>query len=58
MTENSLKCSSCGKNVSNEQGAVNMDCPNCSKAKIIRCKECRKIAAKYKCPECGFEGPN
>jgi len=33
-------------------------CPKCGKYQIIRCKHCREIVAKYKCPECGFVGPN
>jgi predicted RNA-binding Zn-ribbon protein involved in translation (DUF1610 family) len=51
-------CSSCKKDISNEQGAVKFKCPNCGKTVIVRCKNCRKIAAKYECPECGFMGPN
>ncbi len=51
-------CSSCKKNISNEQGAVNFECPSCGKTTIVRCRNCRKIAAKYTCSECGFDGPN
>jgi hypothetical protein len=40
------------------EGVVKFLCPKCSKPEIIRCKHCREIVAKYKCPECGFEGPN
>jgi len=53
-----LVCSSCKKQIANEPGNVKFMCPNCGKFQIVRCRHCRKIAAKYKCPECGFEGPN
>ena len=53
-----LICMSCKKQVTNETGSVKFMCPNCGKYEIVRCNHCRKIAAKYKCPECGFEGPN
>ncbi len=52
------KCASCKKEITNDQGAVNFMCPNCGKYEIIRCTHCRTLSAKYKCPECGFEGPN
>jgi len=47
-------CSTCGSKT-----AVygEFPCPNCGKAKLIRCKHCRSINNSYKCPECGFEGP-
>ncbi len=51
-------CSSCKKNVSNLNGTVEFLCPECGKAKIVRCVDCRKKAVKYTCPECGFIGPN
>jgi predicted RNA-binding Zn-ribbon protein involved in translation (DUF1610 family) len=51
-------CSSCKKQITNEKGSVKFMCPSCGKYQIIRCKHCRAIAAKYKCAECGFEGPN
>ncbi|RLE47082.1 RNA-binding protein [Candidatus Woesearchaeota archaeon] len=53
-----LVCTSCKKHLNGERGVVRFLCPNCHKAEIIRCEHCRKIVAKYKCPECGFEGPN
>jgi len=52
------KCSSCYINVVNDSAAVKFPCPNCGKSTIIRCSKCRKIVTKYKCPVCGFEGPN
>ncbi len=58
MTEKSLKCSSCKKNITNIVGSAIFKCPSCGKADIIRCKNCRAIVATYKCPSCGFEGPN
>ena len=38
--------------------SVKFKCPNCEKTEIIRSLHDRKIAAPYKCEECGFEGPN
>lgn len=51
-------CTSCKKDISNDTGNVNFNCPSCGKTQITRCRHCREIAAKYKCVECGFEGPN
>jgi len=51
-------CNSCKKLIANMRGSVNFKCPNCSKYDIIRCTSCRKLATKYVCPECNFEGPN
>ncbi|MBN1792644.1 DUF1610 domain-containing protein [Candidatus Woesearchaeota archaeon] len=51
-------CLSCNTSVVNESGAVKFMCPACGKYQIIRCSNCRKIVTKYKCPSCGFEGPN
>jgi predicted RNA-binding Zn-ribbon protein involved in translation (DUF1610 family) len=52
------KCISCNTSVVNDPGSVRFPCPNCGKHTIIRCSNCRKIVTKYKCPLCGFEGPN
>ncbi|MBW2968472.1 RNA-binding protein [Candidatus Woesearchaeota archaeon] len=57
MTEE-LVCSSCKKRVSTIKNTTTFKCPNCGKRDIVRCGHCRSIVAKYKCPECGFEGPN
>jgi predicted RNA-binding Zn-ribbon protein involved in translation (DUF1610 family) len=46
------------KVVNIEVGAVRFKCPSCGKTEVIRVKHDRKIAAPYKCKECGFEGPN
>ncbi|MBN2881236.1 DUF1610 domain-containing protein [Candidatus Woesearchaeota archaeon] len=51
-------CVSCKKSIVNDNGATIFKCPSCGKQQIIRCQHCRKIAAKFVCPECGFEGPN
>lgn len=51
------KCISCGKDISVVKNSAIFDCPKCDKGEIVRCGDCRKIATKYKCPECGFEGP-
>ena len=53
-----MDCISCKVKVTNMEGTVKFPCPNCGKFEIIRCSHCRKIVAKYKCPECEFEGPN
>ncbi|MBW2992221.1 RNA-binding protein [Candidatus Woesearchaeota archaeon] len=56
--ENKKICSSCKKDVTNDAGTTTFLCPKCGKTEIVRCKHCREIAAKYTCPECGFNGPN
>jgi LSD1 subclass zinc finger protein len=58
MVEEQLRCGSCKAIITNIEGSTKFQCPNCGKSTIIRCKHCREIAAKYKCQECGFEGPN
>ncbi len=58
MTELQLTCSSCKKRIANIAGTAKFPCPNCAKTTIIRCAHCRKIAAKYKCSNCNFSGPN
>jgi len=50
-------CNSCATPILNKKGSVEFTCPNCGKAKIIRCLSCRTSSATYKCPNCGFEGP-
>jgi len=37
--------------------AVKFYCPNCHEVLIWRCQKCRKFTRKYKCSNCGFEGP-
>ncbi len=56
--ENKQVCNSCKIEIANNVGCVTFPCPKCGKYEIIRCKHCREIVAKYKCPECGFVGPN
>ncbi|MBU0615683.1 MAG: DUF1610 domain-containing protein [Nanoarchaeota archaeon] len=51
-------CTSCKKSITNDTGTTRFNCPNCGKEEIIRCRHCREIASKYKCSQCGFEGPN
>jgi predicted RNA-binding Zn-ribbon protein involved in translation (DUF1610 family) len=53
-----MNCSSCKKKITNIEGSVIFTCPKCGKAEIVRCGHCREIVAKFKCPSCGFEGPN
>ena len=56
--EQKKQCSSCKMSITNISGTAIFKCPKCGKTEIVRCKHCREIAAKYKCPECAFEGPN
>ncbi|MBI4141661.1 RNA-binding protein [Candidatus Woesearchaeota archaeon] len=56
--ESKLVCISCKKLLSNNSGIARFLCPQCGKSEIVRCAHCRKIAAKYVCPQCNFEGPN
>ncbi len=58
MANNIEKCSSCKTEVTNVQGTARFKCPQCTKQEVIRCERCRRLAAKYTCPECSFEGPN
>ncbi|MFH1770700.1 MAG: zinc finger domain-containing protein [archaeon] len=44
--------------MTNEFGSVTFKCPSCGKYDITRTKNERQIVKKYKCPGCGFEGPN
>ena len=53
-----LTCVSCKKKIANSKGATVFPCPKCGKTEIVRCKNCREIAAKYTCSQCKFEGPN
>ena len=55
MTE---KISSNGKPITNDSGSVIFKCPNCGDTVISRSTQDRKLATKYKCAKCGFEGPN
>ena len=52
------KCVSCNTSVVNDNSSAKFACPNCGKYTILRCAKCRKTVAKYKCPVCGFAGPN
>jgi len=51
-------CISCKISIANNRGSVIFTCPKCGEYEIIRCQHCRAIAAKFKCPNCSFEGPN
>jgi predicted RNA-binding Zn-ribbon protein involved in translation (DUF1610 family) len=50
-------CSSCERLITPREDAVSFACPNCGKITIWRCELCRKLARRYVCPVCGFEGP-
>ncbi|MBT3464695.1 DUF1610 domain-containing protein [archaeon] len=52
------KCSSYNVKIANDKGAVIFKCPSCGKHEIVRSLQARQNAAQYKCPECGFVGPN
>ncbi|MDO8660830.1 MAG: zinc finger domain-containing protein [Candidatus Woesearchaeota archaeon] len=58
VSNESRVCNSCKRNIANVQGSVIFACPSCTAYEIVRCSKCRVIAAKYKCPGCGFEGPH
>lgn len=58
MTEERLTCVSCKKNITNQKGSVQFQCPQCIKQTLVRCSHCRETAIRYKCPQCGFTGPN
>jgi Zn-ribbon RNA-binding protein len=50
-------CTSCNRPVTPGERAVNFPCPNCHEVLIWRCQKCRKFTRRYKCSNCGFEGP-
>lgn len=58
MAEGKYLCSSCKKDITNDVGSARFNCPSCRDEEIIRCYDCRKLATRYKCHSCGFEGPN
>lgn len=58
MTDKINQCTSCKVDVFNLKGSTEFICPNCSMNTIVRCRNCRKLATKYKCKKCGFTGPN
>jgi Zn-ribbon RNA-binding protein len=55
--ENKL-CISTKKKIDNDNGATTFKCPGCGKFEIVRSSYARKNALQYKCPQCGFVGPN
>lgn len=58
MVEKQYTCNSCKVRVVNLQGSTKFKCPGCGKSEIVRCKHCRELGARYKCPNCDFTGPN
>ncbi|MBD3163723.1 RNA-binding protein [Candidatus Woesearchaeota archaeon] len=58
MAEEKLVCTTCRQRLANDHGRAIFECPKCGEETIIRCSQCRKLAVKYKCSKCGFEGPN
>ncbi|OIO63553.1 RNA-binding protein [Candidatus Woesearchaeota archaeon CG1_02_47_18] len=53
-----MVCISCKERITNSSGVARFMCPNCGKSEIVRCKNCRRTAARYTCALCGFSGPN
>ncbi|MEM2136442.1 MAG: zinc finger domain-containing protein [Candidatus Methanomethylicia archaeon] len=49
-------CVSCKYPILPSEKGVSFPCPKCGYT-LWRDKRCRKLANKYKCPSCGFEGP-
>ena len=58
MTENIKYDTATNTSLSNDIGSTSFPCPKCGKYTINRTRKAREIVIKYKCPECGFEGPN
>lgn len=58
MTENIKYDNATGTALTNDVGSTSFPCPQCGKYIIHRTRKAREIVVKYKCPECGFEGPN
>ena len=50
-------CTSCNRPVKPGERATKFYCPNCHQVLIWRCEKCRKFSRRYKCSNCGFEGP-
>ncbi|MFX0060699.1 MAG: zinc finger domain-containing protein [Candidatus Hermodarchaeota archaeon] len=52
------RCTSTNKVITpTDHGTVRFLCPNCGAFKIIRSSKARKFGIRYKCANCGFEGP-
>ncbi|MFW6449589.1 MAG: zinc finger domain-containing protein [Nanoarchaeota archaeon] len=58
MADKKYLCSSCKKDITNDIGSTRFNCPSCGNVEVVRCYDCRKLGTRYKCHECGFEGPN
>ncbi|MBS3144448.1 RNA-binding protein [Candidatus Woesearchaeota archaeon] len=56
--EKQLQCMTCHRPLENVKGNASFNCPQCEKHLIVRCFYCRRIAARYTCPNCQFSGPN
>ncbi|NOR38396.1 MAG: DUF1610 domain-containing protein [Candidatus Thorarchaeota archaeon] len=52
-----IRCASCHGSISPHESSVKFNCPSCGAFMIWRCESCRRFSNKYKCPNCGFEGP-
>ncbi|MFH1212039.1 MAG: zinc finger domain-containing protein [Candidatus Woesearchaeota archaeon] len=53
-----FECDVLKTKLTNDRGSAVFLCPSCSKGTICRSRKARDIVIKYKCSECGFEGPN
>jgi hypothetical protein len=51
------RCTSCHKPILPGDEMTSFYCPQCGQVLIWRCSKCRKGAVRYKCVNCGFEGP-
>jgi len=51
-------CTTTKIDIANDSGNVKFPCPKCGEYEIVRSRKAREIVARYKCPNCGFEGPN
>jgi hypothetical protein len=52
-----LRCTTCGVSVGSAAIWVEFKCPECKKARIIRCEKCKRLENPYTCSSCGFTGP-
>src|SRR5439155_18837476 len=60
MSENSFAfphCTSCNRPILPRSKSSRFYCPNCHQVLIWRDELCRQFSRRYKCANCGFEGP-
>ena len=55
---NPVRCGSCNRFIDyTEEGNVVFLCPVCKESIIVRCRKCRQLGRRVKCPTCGTEFP-